>query len=69
MAIARAVLKELVAEGRHPSQDQTFIYVSAKQDGIKGGTGAALVRLFGHTLYENRADRLVWEPPGTHWYD
>jgi hypothetical protein len=68
MAVARVVLKELVAEGKQPSADWTILHVSAMQDGLKGETGVALVRVFGTTDYRFADDALTWRRwTGSFW--
>jgi hypothetical protein len=59
--IARAVLAQLVKDGRNPREDDTSVYVWAKQTGIKGETGADLVALFGFTRYDSSSDSLKYE--------
>ena len=60
-AIARAVLAQLVKEGRKPATEHIVLLVHAQQAGFKGETGTELVRPFGSTSYNFNNDRLEWK--------
>lgn len=61
--VARTVLAQLVKAGRSPMQEGIIVFVYAQQTGLKGETGAALVRPLGHTYYNYNSDTLIFEPP------
>jgi hypothetical protein len=60
--IALAVLSELVATGRHPSSDHTFLWVWAQCPAGRGETGAELVQVYGHMEYDYDTDQLEFKP-------
>jgi hypothetical protein len=61
--VARTVLAQLVKAGRSPTQEGIIVFVSAEQTGLKGETGAALVRPLGQTYYDYNSDTLIFKPP------
>jgi len=61
--VARTVLAQLLKAGRSPRQEGTIVFVYAQQTGLKGETGAALVRPLGHTYYDYNSDTLIFKPP------
>jgi hypothetical protein len=61
--VARTVLAQLVKAGRSPTQEGIIVFVYAQQTGLKGETGAALVRPLGHTYYDYNSDTLIFKPP------
>lgn len=56
--IARAVLAELVKQGRKPAKEDIGVSVWAYQPGIKGETGTPLNIAFGATDYNPANDQL-----------
>ena len=61
-AIARAVLAQLIKEGRKPATEHIGVLVFAQQGGYKKGeTGTELIQSFGDTNYDPWGDRLVWK--------
>ena len=62
--IARAVLAELVRQGRKPAEESISVYVSAQQ-GVRGET--SLVKVFGDTFYKHSGDQLEFEPRKPSW--
>jgi hypothetical protein len=60
--ITRAVLTELLREGKKPSADGIFVFVSAQQGTSQGETGTLLVKFLGHTFYNPRRDLLEFDP-------
>jgi hypothetical protein len=61
--VARTVLAQLVKAGRSPTQEGIIVFVNAEQTGLKGETGAALVRPLGQTYYDYNSDTLIFKPP------
>lgn len=59
--VARAVLATLLAEGRNPHAEWTFVSVRAQQPAGQGETGVDLTRSFGSTHYDFNSDQLVFE--------
>lgn len=59
--IVRASLKRLMAEGRKPADDMTFINVTAFQDAGKGESGEPLVRNLGTARYDMNSDKIEFE--------
>ena len=60
--IARAILSKLIAAGHKPSNEDTFIYISAEQP-TYGETGKALAFDLGHVIYDYARDQLEYSPP------
>jgi len=60
--LALAVLSELVATGRHPSNDGTFLWVWAQRPAGRGETGTDLVQVYGHMEYKADNDQLEFKP-------
>jgi hypothetical protein len=60
--VARTVLAQLIKAGRSPTQEGIIVYVSAEQTGLKGETGASLVRHLGQTYYDYSSDTLIFKP-------
>jgi hypothetical protein len=60
--LALAVLSELTARGRHPSHEQTFLWVWAQRPAGTGETGAELVQIYGHMEYDYHTDQLEFKP-------
>lgn len=58
--IARAVLAQLVKEGRSPVKERIAVSVWAFQPGVKGETGTPLNIAFGATEYDYNSDRLTF---------
>ena len=61
--VARAVLAELVKQGRKPAGEHITLNVFARQS-MRGETGKELVRLFGFTSYDYNTDQLEFTPMG-----
>ena len=61
-AVARNVLAALMKSGRSPKEEGINIFVHARQTGLRGETGAALVRPLGHTYYDYNSDSLIFKP-------
>ena len=61
--VARNILAQLVKAGRSPTQEGIIVFVNAEQTGLKGETGAALVRPLGQTYYDYNSDTLIFKPP------
>jgi len=61
--VARTVLAQLVKASRTPTQEDITVFVYAQESGLKGETGAALVRPLGHTYYDHNSDTLIFKPP------
>jgi hypothetical protein len=60
--IARAVLAELLRQGRKPAEEYISVHVWAQQGGLRGETGKALSRAFGDTSYNYNSDQLKFTP-------
>ena len=60
-AVARAVLKVLMDDGRKPREEWVFVFVHAHQP-EKGETGGDLVRVYGKTAYDFNTDSLKFTP-------
>jgi hypothetical protein len=60
--VARAVLSELVAVGRHPSSDHISLWVWAQSLAGKGETGRQLVIPHGHAEYNDQNDQIEFKP-------
>ena len=58
--IVRAFLKELVAQGKKPSEDMTTIFVHAYKK--EPGETQEMVRSFGKAMYDYTVDAVVFEP-------
>src|SRR5215471_13960211 len=50
-----------VKEGRKPATEHINVLVFAQQAGLKGETGAELIRSFGDASYDSWRDQLVWK--------
>lgn len=61
--IVRIALKRLLAEGRKPTEDLTFINVTAFQDAGKGEIGEPLVRNLGTARYNMNTDQIEFNLP------
>lgn len=61
--LVRASLKRLMAEGRKPTDDLTFINVTALQEAGKGETGESLVVNLGTARYNMNNDQIDFEMP------
>ncbi len=59
-AVARAVLKELVADGAKPAKDWISVYVRGYK-AEKGETGSKVVRAFGKASYNFNNDQIEFE--------
>jgi hypothetical protein len=60
-AVARTILSILVSQGRRPSKENTFIWVSGWQH-THGETGEKLYFDLGHVVYHYTDDRLEYYP-------
>jgi hypothetical protein len=60
-AIVRAVLAQLIKEGRKPATEGIRVTVSARQDGFKGETGTPMSTYFGDSFYRYIKDRIEWD--------
>jgi hypothetical protein len=60
--IARAVLAELVKEGRDPAKDRIFLSVEARQEAGKGPAGKPLTRRFGSAVYDYDTNQVAFRP-------
>jgi hypothetical protein len=61
-SVVRAVLKALVAEGHQPSEENTHVFVSARQSGVRGETSDNMVSLYGMAEYNPSHDSITFEP-------
>jgi hypothetical protein len=61
-AMVRAILAELIRTGHKPMDEYDSVFASAWQDGLKGQTGAALVRVFGTAHYDFNNDQIAFTP-------
>ena len=60
--IARAVLAELVKEGKDPPKDRISFSVEARQEAGKGPTGKPLTRRFGSAVYGYDTNQVAFRP-------
>ena len=65
--IARAVLAELVRQGRNPAEERIRLFVYARQQTRGGETGGQVVRTFGNAMYDFNRDRLGFAPRYHQW--
>jgi hypothetical protein len=60
--IVRALLAARVAQGHHPSSEDTQIFVWAQRSGIKGETADDLVIPYGSSSYSSEHDSIEFKP-------
>jgi hypothetical protein len=61
--IARAVIAELLRQGRKPAEERISVHVFAYQGGLRGETGKALYKPFGDVFYDYYSDQLKFTQP------
>jgi hypothetical protein len=60
--IARAVLAELVRQGRNPAEERISLFVYGRQETRGGETGGRITRTYGNAIYDFNHDRLGFAP-------
>jgi hypothetical protein len=60
--VARAVLAELVRQGRKPAEERISLFVYGRQETRGGETGGRVVRTYGNAIYDSNHDRLGFAP-------
>ena len=60
--IARAVLAELVRQGRKPAEERIGLFVYGRQETRGGETGGRIVRTYGNAIYDFNHDQLGFAP-------
>jgi len=59
--VARAVITELLKEGKRPARDFIMFFVYAQRP-VVGETGENMVEVYGSTRYDPNTDQLIYEP-------